>query len=261
MDLRLDGVRVMVTGASRGIGLATVRRLGAEGARVVAVSRTVTPELAATGARTVTADLSTADGPADAVEAALDGWGDLDVLVNNAGGGDPAALVRGHDADAVWLAMFELNLMAAVRTTRAALPSLTRTRGVVVNVSSDGARAPHRSFLPYAAMKGALNVWSQGLAREAAPKGVRVNVVTPSATRTSLLAGDNGLAAVLGRATGTDPAEVLAAVPAQNGLLTGRLIEPAEVATLIAYLASPLAASILGGNYVIDGGALSDHVA
>lgn len=123
--------------------------------------------------------------------------------------------------------------MAAVRTTRAALPSLLRRRGSIVNVSSDGARAPHRSAVSYAAMKGALNVWSQGLAREVGSSGVRVNVVTPSATRTNLLTGERGYAAVLGRATGTDPGTVLAAIPAQNGLLTGRLIEPAEVAGLI----------------------------
>lgn len=264
MDLRLNGLRAIVTGASRGIGLATVECLIGEGAKVVAVARTITPELADTGAHIVTADLSGADGPAAAVRAAMDEWGDIDVLVNNAGGGDVTQLLRAPDTastpDETWLAMFELNLMAAVRTTRAALPSLLRTQGAVVNVSSDGARAPHRSYISYAAMKGALNVWSQGLAREVGGLGVRVNVVTPSATRTSLLAGDEGYAAILGRATNANPADILAAIPGQNGLLTQRLIEPAEVATLIAFLASPVTTSVLGANYIIDGGALSDQV-
>ncbi|AXX29814.1 SDR family NAD(P)-dependent oxidoreductase [Actinosynnema pretiosum subsp. pretiosum] len=259
MDLNLAGKRVLVTGASKGIGLATVRAFLAEGASVVAVSRGATPELADTGAEFVAADLSTPDGPRHAVETALAANPRLDVLVNNAGGGELpdgalADLLDGDDA--TWLDSFQLNLGAALRTTRAALPALIEARGAIVNTGSSSARQPQGVPLHYSAAKAALNAFSRGLAEKLAPQGVRVNVVTPGGTRTAIMAGPDGYIARVAAHLGVEHAELLAAMPAQNGMLTGVLIEPDEIARAILLLASPTLPSAIGQNWAIDAGSL-----
>src|SRR3954454_10269575 len=135
MDLHLTGKTAVVTGASRGIGLAVVEALTAEGVRVVAGARTVTPELKQTGATAVSVDLSTPEGPVLLIERASAELGGIDVLVNNVGGGDSdgASRTSGFLAftDQQWAQAFDLNFLAAVRTTRAALPHLIRTRGAI----------------------------------------------------------------------------------------------------------------------------------
>ncbi|MFJ8691683.1 SDR family NAD(P)-dependent oxidoreductase, partial [Streptomyces roseolilacinus] len=118
MDLRLAGKAAVVTGASRGIGLAIVSTLVGEGMRVVAAARTLTPELRATGAVGVSVDLSTPDGPARLVARAEAELGELDLLVNNLGGGDGGEGWTGGFlgfTDRQWYEAFDLNLFAAVR--------------------------------------------------------------------------------------------------------------------------------------------------
>jgi NAD(P)-dependent dehydrogenase (short-subunit alcohol dehydrogenase family) len=258
MNLELNGKRVLVTGASKGIGLAIVRAFLAEGASVTAVSRNNTPELEATGASFVAADLAEADGPRRMMEAVLATDPRLDVLVNNAGGGtvsdgsftDP---LDGSDDD--WAGVFALNLNAAVRATRAALPALIQARGAVVNISSDSARRPGAAPLPYATAKAALNAFSRGLAEKLGAQGVRVNVVTPGGTRTHLMEGKDGFAARLAAHLGMDHAALLAALPSQGGMLTGTLIEPDEIARAVLLLSSPTMPSAIGSNWLVDGGA------
>src|SRR6202453_838068 len=216
---------VLVTGASRGIGLATARAFIAQGARVIGVARTITPELTATGAYTVAADLTTPDGVSRLIQQA----GDLDVLVNNVGGGDGASAVHGFlDVDdAEWRSFFDVNFFTAVRITRAALPALIARRGVIVKVSSIGARLPSAGPVAYNTAKAAL---------------------------TALGKAPVCLGAQLAAAATTGHKEFLAQVPAVMGMTTGRFAEPDEVAGLIAYLASPQAASITGADFLIDGG-------
>ncbi|MET8687058.1 SDR family NAD(P)-dependent oxidoreductase [Streptomyces sp. NPDC004732] len=259
MDLQLTGKAALVTGASRGIGLATVSALLDEGMRVVAAARTITPELRATGATGVAVDLTTADGPARLVARAtaeLGGRGGLDLLVNNVGGGDADAAWTGTFltcTDEQWSDAFDVNFFASVRTTRAALPHLTAARGAVVNVSSTSARTPHAGPITYSTAKAALTAFGKALAEELGPRGVRVNTVSPGPVRTAMWESPDGYGAQLAESLGVPHARLLDGLPDTAGMVTGRLVEPSEVAALIAYLGSPVAASVTGADHVIDG--------
>ncbi|MBA9001910.1 SDR family NAD(P)-dependent oxidoreductase [Thermomonospora cellulosilytica] len=257
MDLQLTGKTAVVTGASRGIGLAVTETLTAEGVRVVAAARTITPALKATGAIGVTVDLTAPDGPARLIERATAELGGIDVLVNNVGGGDGGAGQTGgflSFTDEQWARAFDLNFLAAVRTTRAALPHLVERRGAIVSISSNGARMPHAGPITYTTAKAALTAFGKALAEEFGPQGVRVNTVSPGAVRTDLWEHPEGYGAELARTMGLEHDQLLAGLPAATGMLTGRLVEPAEVAALVAYLASPLAGSTTGTDHLIDAG-------
>lgn len=250
MDLGLTGKTAVVTGASRGIGLAAVRALISEGVRVAGACRTPTQELIESGAHVVQVDLSAPESAATLVTAAQAALGGVDLLVNNAGGGDGMTLAGFAEVDdAAWQSALDLNLLAAVRVTRAALPALTARGGVVVNVSSIGAWQPAGPPLAYNVAKAALKAFGRGLATEVGPQGVRVLTVTPGPTRTAMW---SQMAALVGA-----PVEaVIAGVPEQMGMVTGRITEPDEVAALIAFLLSPRAGNITGSDHLIDGGAI-----
>jgi NAD(P)-dependent dehydrogenase (short-subunit alcohol dehydrogenase family) len=259
MDLNLAGKHVLVTGASKGIGLAVVRAFLDEGAVVSAVSRRSTPELDATTATFVPADLADPDGPRRMVETVLAADPRLDILINNVGGGTTTAEAMADPLDGdddLWDEVYTLNLFATVRTTRHALPALTRSRGAIVNISSNSARAPFGTPLAYTSAKGALNTFSRGLAEKVAADGVRVNVVTPGGTHTDLTAGKDGYLATVAAAMGIDHADLLAAMPANGGMLTGTLIDPAEIARAVLLLASPVMPSTIGEIWAVDAGSV-----
>jgi NAD(P)-dependent dehydrogenase (short-subunit alcohol dehydrogenase family) len=256
MDLGLKDKLAVVTGASKGIGLAITRALAAEGARVVAGSRHTSPELGelVDGGRVyaVAVDLSTADGPQRLIDAAHE-HGQISILVNNAGVVTPRLEGFLAVSDADWLAELNLTFMAAVRTTRAALPDmLAAGHGTIVNVSSVNSFLADPAVIDYCAAKAALANFTKSLALEVGKQGVRVNAVSPGPVSTALWLGDQGVAATVAQATGGDPSAVAQAQAAQAA--TGRFTEPSEVADLVVLLASERAANTTGSDFLIDGG-------
>ncbi|MGH4013787.1 MAG: SDR family NAD(P)-dependent oxidoreductase, partial [Pseudonocardiaceae bacterium] len=217
MDLQLSERITVVTGASKGIGLATARTLLEEGAHVVAVSRDTTPALdALAGANLVhvPADLMDPEGPAHAISRAADAFGGLDILVNNAGGPPPGVKLPRFSflapSDADWAAMFEFNLFSAVRAVRAAIPlMLERGGGAIVNVSSGHARQPATMNVDYGAAKAGINHLTKALSEEFAPQGIRVNTVSPGPVRTAWWTDEGGAADILAGALGADRDSVM----------------------------------------------------
>ena len=254
MDLGLDGRMAIVTGASRGIGLAVTRGLVAEGARVTAGARKSTAELdelAGTGqVQVVQVDLAAPDGPARLVAAAGER---IDILVNNVGAAAarPGGFAEITDED--WLTSLTLDLMAAVRATRAALPIMVAAgKGAIINISSVNASLPDPGVMDYSAAKAALANFSKSLSKEAGPKGIRVNTVSPGPVATDLWLGDHGVAATVSRATGAKPQDVQSQAAGQS--VTGRFSRPDEVADLVVILASDRTANVTGADITIDGG-------
>jgi NAD(P)-dependent dehydrogenase (short-subunit alcohol dehydrogenase family) len=266
MDLQLADHVAVVTGASKGIGLAVTRTLLDEGARVVAASRAGAPELDALDGELVhvPVDLMDPDGPARVIATAADVFGRLDVLVNNVGGAPPGVpLPRSSFYDATdddWRAVFELNLFVAVRASRAAIPlMLEGGGGAIVNVSSGNARKPSPVNVDYGAAKAGLNNLTKALSEEFGPQGIRINTVSPGPVRTPWWTDDGGAADIFAAQAGTDRDTVLTTVaPQAMGLITGRLVDPQEIADVVAFLASPRSASTIGAEFVVDGGMLKE---
>jgi NAD(P)-dependent dehydrogenase (short-subunit alcohol dehydrogenase family) len=254
MDLGLAGRRAVVTGASRGIGFAVVERLVAEGVEVVAGALHSSPELADLAkrgpVRVVEVDLADPTGPDRLVDVAGD---PIDILINNVGNAPARTGGFLSVTDDAWLTTINLNLLAAVRATRAALPSmLAAGRGAIVNTSSVNAVLPDPAVIDYSAAKAALANFSKALSKEVGGRGIRVNTVSPGPVATSLWLGDSGVAQTVGQASGQDPKDVAAAAARQS--LTGRFSQPAEVADLIVLLASDRTANVTGADIRIDGG-------
>ena len=180
----------------------------------------------------------------------------IDVLVNNVG----AAATRTEGflsvTDDQWLSSITLNLMAAVRTTRAALvPMLDAGKGSIVTTSSVNAFLPDPAVIDYGAAKAALSNFCKAISKEFGPRGIRINTISPGPVATDLWLGAAGVAATVARATGSDPAAVAAGAAAAS--VTGRFTQPAEIGHLVAFLASDAAANITGSNFTIDGGLIT----
>ena len=253
MDLGLSGRRALVTGASRGIGLAVVRGLVAEGAEVVASARTQGDDLAAlAGVEFIAADLAAPEVPAELVAAARDG-GPIDILVNNAGAVTPRLAGFAAVTDAEWEATWTLTLMAAVRTTRAVIGDMVAAgKGTIVTVSSVNAFLPDPAVIDYGAAKAALSNFLKALSKEVGPAGVRVNTVSPGPVSTALWLGSGGVADTIAGTAGGAPEDI--ARQAVAGTATGRFTTPEEVADLVVMLCGERAGNVTGADFVIDGG-------
>ncbi len=254
MDLQLEAKVAVVTGASKGIGLAVVRALAAEGARVVAGARTVGGLTGIDGVTAIEVDLVEPSGSPRLIDEAVDRHGQVDILVNNVGG---VALrldgfLQVSDADVE--RSLQLNFFAALRATRAAVARMIEQGGgAIVNVASVNAFfQPDGVVADYGAAKAALLNLAKALSQELGPQGIRINSVSPGPVATDLWLGEHGVAATIGDAAGTDGNTVRQQATA--GMPTGRFTTPEEVATLVTLLASPRTANVTGSNYIIDGG-------
>jgi NAD(P)-dependent dehydrogenase (short-subunit alcohol dehydrogenase family) len=257
MDLGLDGKVAVVTGAGKGIGLAVTRALAAEGAQVVAGSRSTGTLEGLKGVTPVAVDLSSADGPAQLIRRATEEHGQVDVLVNNVG----AVRIRTEgflgtsDEEFAWA--MQMNFFTALRASRAAITGMVaRGGGAIVNVASVNAFfQPDAATIDYGAAKAALVNLTKTLAQEFGPRGIRVNAVSPGPVATDLWLGEHGVAQTVAKATGVDADTARQAIIAGiGGFATGRFTTPEEVAALITFLASSQAGNITGVNYIIDGG-------
>jgi NAD(P)-dependent dehydrogenase (short-subunit alcohol dehydrogenase family) len=248
----------VVTGAGRGIGLAVTEAFLAAACRVVVGTKERTEALDALlkqGAQltVVELDLATREGPAALITEAVAVHGGIDVLVNNVGAVRPRVDGFLATTDADWEWALTINLMTAVRATRAALPHLLATGdGRIVTVSSINARLPDPLVIDYGAAKGALSNFCKALSKQVGPQGVRVNSVSPGPVETALWQGNDGVAATIGHSQGVDPREVARAAAAQA--VTGRFTRPSEVADLVVFLASHRSGNVTGADFVIDGG-------
>ncbi|WP_309638666.1 SDR family NAD(P)-dependent oxidoreductase [Methylibium sp.] len=258
MDLQLKGKRALVTGATAGIGHAIARTLAAEGAEVLINGRALDRVDAAISAisrdvpgaqlRPAVADLSGAEGAAALIKA----HPEVDILVNNVGIFEPVAFERIDDAD--WLRFFEINVMSGVRLSRHYLPRMKAANwGRVVFISSESGLCPPAEMLHYGMTKSAQLSLSRGLAETTVGSAVTVNAVLPGPTRTE---GVGTFMARLASEQGLTMAEAEARFFAQArpSSLLQRFIEPLEVAALVAYVCSPLAAATNGAALRVDGG-------
>jgi len=249
MELGLKGKRVVVTGASRGIGLAIARAYSAEGAQVIGGARTVSDELKAVAESTLAVDLTTSDGPGRLIEHAIGELGAVDILVNNLGGRQISANGFLDLDDEGWRKGFDLNFFSAVRAIRAALPSIIENKGAIVNVGSVNGKLPVARLSEYSAAKAALTNLTKSLSEEFSPQGVRVSSVSPGAVLT-----DTWTNPVRAEKMGMSVEAVVAAVPKWMGMTTGKIIEPDEVASIVLLLSSDKLANAVGADWLLDGG-------
>jgi NAD(P)-dependent dehydrogenase (short-subunit alcohol dehydrogenase family) len=256
----MDTKVAVVTGASKGIGLAIATALAEGGYAVVASSRdprAVREELAGRfPVLAVAADLATPEGPAEVIRQAIAQWGRVDLLVNNVGALDPqrgGGFLSVSEED--WENVLAINFLSMVRSCRAALPVMVgQGRGAIVNIASLNARQPDPMVVAYGAAKAAVVNLSKALAEEFGPKGIRVNSVSPGPVSTPLWVGPGGMADTFAKQTGKSRDEVVEQLPKLAGITLGRFLRPEEIASLVLFLASEQAAMITGADYVIDGG-------
>jgi len=252
MDLQLNGKVAIVTGASRGIGRAIAQTLAAEGMKLVLVarSRDQLDDLAASlsvDCLVQAVDLRAPDVPEALVAAAIARFGQLDLLINNAG-----ATTRGDFlslADASWEDGFALKFFGAMRCCRAAWPHLQARQGNIVNIIGIGGRTGNAEFAIGGAVNAALLNLTKVLADRGVRDGVRVNAINPGSIRTDRLQIRlDRLAAE----QGIDEAAAARRMTQASGV--ARFGEPAEIARAVAFLASPQAAYCQGAILDIDGG-------
>ncbi|HCB07232.1 MAG TPA: SDR family oxidoreductase [Nocardioides sp.] len=249
---RLDGRLALVTGGSKGSGKAVVDRLRAMGADVWTTARTM-PEGYDRPERFIEADTSTTQG-VESVAARIAEHGPLKILVHVVGGSSTPPGGFAVVTEDQWLAALNLNLLGAVRLDRALLPAMVESgSGVVLHFGSIQRDMPlHDATLAYASAKAALRTYSKGLANELAPRGVRVNTISPGGIATEgyddfvdTIANGNGLTREQAKQSILD---------SLGGVPLGRFASTEEIADLVGFLVSDRASAVVGAEYVIDGG-------
>jgi NAD(P)-dependent dehydrogenase (short-subunit alcohol dehydrogenase family) len=255
MDLGLGDRVCVVTGSTGGIGLETAKFLAAEGALVAVVGRDSTrvedARRTAGAALGIVADLSESGAAERVIDEATTSLGEVDCLVNNVGVAYQASFDELTDEQ--WDEMWQLNVMTFVRAIRAVVPSMRgRGSGVIVNVSSTAGKRPSTGMPNYSVTKAAVLSLSRLVADLYAKDGIRCNAIAPGPTATDAWLGKGGLADQQARRSGKTREEALATVAAGRPL--GRLAEPEEIASVIAFLCSERASYVTGAAWSADGG-------
>ena len=254
MDLGVRDKVCVITGASRGIGLETARRLAAEGARVLMVARdeaALSTAADEAGADWLAADVTSAEVDERVIATCAEQMGGVDVLVNNAGTSFARALDELTDED--WQGQWELHVMAPLRLMRAAAPRMAeRGGGRIVNVCSSAGKRPSQTNAAYSVTKAAQLSLSRVFADAFAARNVLVNAVAPGPVASPLWMAEGGLADQTGRSAGLTREEALAAQASRVPL--GRFAEPGEVADVVAFLCSARASNVTGAAWSADGG-------
>jgi 3-oxoacyl-[acyl-carrier protein] reductase len=267
VELGLAGKVALVTGSSKGIGFAIAEALAREACKVVLNARNPA-DLESAAARIrkaapsaavhmVASDVAAPGGSERAVAETVSHFGAIHILVNNAGGvGRFGAFAELTDDE--WLAVFQLNVMSAVRASRAALPHMQRQKwGRIINISSESGTQPDPFMPHYNASKSALNSLTKSLSKAYGADGILVNTVSPAFIRTPLVdemlanqAKSRGLSSV-------DEAERVFVREFRPNIVFGRAGRPEETAGIVVFLASEQASFITGSNYRVDGGSVA----
>ena len=244
----------LVTGGTKGIGKAIADRLSNSGIKVIITARTA-PAEDTEGQYFIQVDLAHPESAEIIAADILEKYGRIDIIVNNAGanlspGGGFSTLSDEH-----WNNDWQTNFMSVVRINKALLPAMIGQKsGVVVNISTGAAKLPvWEMTMSYSSAKAALNAYSKALANEVAAHGIRVNVVSPGLVETPLMLE---FIQNMAQSSSVTPNEAYQSVMEKLNVPIGRMAEPDEVASLVAYLVSPEAKYITGVNYSVDGGAL-----
>lgn len=241
-------VTAIVTGGGTGVGAAIARRLAADGHSVVLMGRREAPlrEVAESlpGALAVTGDVGDPDDCGRVVAAAVDAFGGLEALVNNAGIGNA------DESPEQWEEVLRTNLSGAFFMAQAALPHLIERRGAIVNISSTSGFLAGPGWTAYCASKAGLIMLGRSLANDYGPQGVRTNTVCPGWVRTPM--GDDDME-VLARERGLDRDGAYALLHKDTPIK--RPAEPEEIAAVVSFLLGPDASYVNGVALPVDGGA------